>query len=213
MSDPIPKPRWRRVLWWLYRQAKHLLALFGLGVIVWYGFFDLSHMTTRGMRPLLHATREGDGDHVLTERLTYRLRSPRRWELITYRQDDGRAAVRRVVGLPGETVQMLRGGKVVIDGRNVEKPSGLASIKYLPACNVFEEKKVACGDGYFVLGDESMDIFDSRFELPVTRNALIGRPWLIVAPRSRIGLISHKRVPSGRDKTGNQSGGGGYVSP
>jgi len=116
MSDSTPQPRWRRVSGWVYRQAKHLLALFGLGVLVWYGWFDLSQLTTRGMKPLLHTPREGSGDHVLSE-------------------------------------------------------------------------------GYFVLGDDGMDIFDSRFEMPVTRHALIGRPWLIVAPGSRIGLISHKRRP------------------
>jgi len=195
MSQPDSVPIRRRVARWFFRMARHLLALFGLATLTYYGCFDLSQMNSRGMRPVLHGARGKGGDRVLTERVTYRVRSPRRWELITFQSDDERKTVRRVVGLPGETVQILKGGRVIIDGRRVDQPAGLAAIEYLPVCNVSGGKKVKCGDGYFVMGDDRMDIFDSRFLPPVPPDGLIGRPWMIVSPRSRIGWIDHHHSP------------------
>jgi len=195
MSQPASPPIRRRILRWIFRITKHLLALFGLAMLTYYGCFHLSQMKNRSMRPTLQWSRETDGDRVLTERLTYRVRSPRRWELITYRIDDGQTAVRRVVGLPGEFVQIRKGGQVVIDGRDVDQPPGLAAIQYMPVCNVHGDRKVECGDGYFVLGDAKMDVNDSRFEPPVLPDALVGRPWLIVTPWSRIRWIDHEESP------------------
>ena len=80
-------------------------------------------------------------DLVLTERVSYRLRRPRRWELIAYRRSDGQVIIRRAVGLPGEAVQLTDKGRVLIDGRPVDRPPRLDSIQYLPVCNVQSGKK------------------------------------------------------------------------
>ena len=71
-----------------------------------------------------------DGDRVLVQKGLYDWRAPRRWEVVVF-QDPGapdRAFVKRVVGLPGEEVQ-IRGGDVVIDGRVARK--GLAEQRAL----------------------------------------------------------------------------------
>ena len=63
------------------------------------------------------------GDRVLVSPAIYRLRPPRRWELAAFRhpEEPGRVCVKRVVGLPGESVQ-IRDGEVYVDGRLARKP-------------------------------------------------------------------------------------------
>jgi len=59
-----------------------------------------------------------DGDRVLVDKLTYSLRPPRRWELVAFRhpREPSRILVKRVVGLPGESVR-IRDGEVYVDGK------------------------------------------------------------------------------------------------
>ncbi len=73
------------------------------------------------------------GDRVLVEKLVYRMRSPRRWELVAFRRGGpaGTLAVKRVVGLPGEQVE-IRGGDVYIDGRVARKTLAQQKAMALP---------------------------------------------------------------------------------
>lgn len=53
-----------------------------------------------------------------------------------------------------------------------------------------EDRVVDCGEGYFGLGDDSMDSDDSRIEGPIPPNWIVGRAWLIVQPWARFGLVN-----------------------
>lgn len=171
------------------RQTERGLALFGLGVIVFHFGFDLSRMTSDSMRPTLQGTCWENGDRILTEKISYWFRRPRRWEVVTFRHEDGRQIMKRVVGLPGEHVQMLRGGRLVIDGQEIDVPASLDFLEYFPFGKLVDDQSVACGEGYFVLGDFSRDSDDSRFNGPVPSEAIIGRAWLIVGPAGRRGFV------------------------
>jgi signal peptidase I len=181
--------RLRWWLRWLFRQAEHCLALIGLGTLVYFGCFDLSRITSGSMAPTLCGENVETGDLVLTERCTYWFRRPRRWEVIAFRRSDGEQVMKRVVGLPGERVQMLRGGKILIDGQPEDLPPALSFLEYFPFGNVHSNKTAECGEGYYVLGDFSRDSDDSRFNGPVPSKQLVGRPWLILAPAARRGFV------------------------
>ena len=98
--------------------------------------------------------------------------------------------MKRVVGLPGERLQMRRDGQIVINGQQVPIPEKLSFLKYIPADKTFGDKVVECGDGYFVLGDFSLDSDDSRFNGPLPWAEVIGRPWLILAPAGHRGFVN-----------------------
>jgi signal peptidase I len=75
---------------------------------------------------------DASGDRVLIDRSAYLFRSPRRWEVIAFRPPNGETlAVKRVVGLPGETVEIRR-GDVYIDGRIARKPLALQRAMAIP---------------------------------------------------------------------------------
>ncbi|MBN2477260.1 MAG: signal peptidase I [Pirellulales bacterium] len=181
----------RRPAAWLVRQLERCLALIGLATVVYLTCFDYSRVTSKSMHPTLQGTDWESGDRVLTENVSYWFRSPQRWEVITYRAADGSQIMKRVVGLPGEQVRMLRGGRILIDGREISPPPELRFLDYFPYGNLTAEKPpVQCGDGYYVLGDYTMDSDDSRFNGPVRPHQLVGRAWLILGPKGRRGLVA-----------------------
>ena len=190
MTEKPQPSRIRRLCRWLARQVEHVLALAGVGFVIYHTCFHLSRNTSPSMSPTIQGTSWENGDWVLTERVSYCLYSPSRWEVAAIRRDDGMLIMKRVVGLPGERVQVLTSGQILINGDPVKPPPSISFLKHLPYGNVHMDKVAECRDGYYVLGDDSKDSDDSRFNGPVRRGNIVGRAWLVVAPRSRIGFVN-----------------------
>jgi signal peptidase I len=175
---------YRIVLRWLERA----LATFGVIVAVYWLTMDMSVIVSPSMAPTLQGTNPDNGDRVITEKISRWYRRPRRWEVVTFIGDNGEQRMKRVAGLPGETVQMIRRDQLLIDGKPVDCPPVLDH-KYLRFGNLADGQSVPCGDGYYVLGDDLKDSDDSRFNGPVAKNRIIGRAWLIVWPLHRFGWV------------------------
>jgi signal peptidase I len=130
-----------------------------------------------------------DGDWILTERVSYWFRDPRRWEVVRFDNSEATPVMKRVVGLPHETVGIGR-DTIIIDGEILERPRSTAQVRYYAYGNVSNGQRVDCGEAYYVLGDDSRDSWDSRFEGPVPKAKIAGRVWLRVWPLSRIGSVA-----------------------
>lgn len=180
------RPLWRV---WL-RRLERVFAVIGLTLVLFHATLVSSIIVSPSMSPTLMGNSWYDGDRVLTERVSYWFRRPRRWEVVTYRRQDGMLVMKRVVGLPGEQLQLRPKGELVINGTPISRPAALSQLHYIPVSLVFEDKTVDCGKGYFVLGDDSMDSDDSRFEGPIPPNWIVGRSWLIMQPWSRFGWVN-----------------------
>ena len=168
---------------------ERLLAAIGLMFLVYFSCFDLSYMVTSSMAPTLEAGEKERADWVLTERISLWFSNPRRWEVVTFRDREGNQLMKRVVGLPAETVSLPDVGRLEINGGWVEPPGHLAFLQYLPAGNLARGASVPVREGWYVLGDHVRDSLDSRFDGPVPRQRMLGRAWLRVWPLSRFGLI------------------------
>ncbi len=188
-SNSDPAPRRRPLIRRLLRLGEHVLAAIGLVMVVYHCGFDLSRMVSGSMSPTLRASGPDDGDWVLSEKVSYHLRHPRRWELIEFTNVDGLQVMKRVVGLPGETVS-LTDKQVAIDGEPAPKPASLKEQEYWTYGNLSRGRSVECGEGYYVLGDDTKDSQDSRYDGPIPPGRIMGRPWLIVWPPSRIGFVN-----------------------
>ena len=166
----------------LLRNLEHGFALLGLFVLVYHLSLHVSTIASGSMFPTLQGTSVRNGDVVVTEKLSYRFRRPRRWEVVHYRDDAaGLQVMKRVVGLPGESVA-LRDGTLFVDGQAVRRPKSLEPLTYYAYGNLMNGATVACGDGYYVMGDDSRDSQDSRFEGPLPADRIVGRSWLVVWP-------------------------------
>ncbi len=166
-----------------------MLAVVGLLSVVYHALFDLTPIVSNSMAPTLRGDGAAGSDWLLAEKLSYRLRRPARWEIIQFRNKDGNWVAKRVVGLPGETIAM-RERDILINGQVVAPPKSLGFLRYYAFGSLSNGRSVDCKEGYFVLGDDSRDSFDSRYEGVVRPDEVQGRAWLIVRPLSRFGFVT-----------------------
>jgi signal peptidase I len=126
-----------------------------------------------------------DGDRVLVNRLSYRLHDPRRGDVVVLKRFEGasteRDLIKRVVGLPGETVE-IRNCVVYIDDRPLIEPYIDAELQQRDGCGGDQVPVTVPDETVFVLGDHRGRSSDSRVFGPVSEDVLIGRAFVIIWP-------------------------------
>ena len=127
-----------------------------------------------------------DGDNIMMDKLSYRLRDVKRGEVICFTADSGRETlIKRVIGLPGENV-MINGGSIYIDGTAINDYIGGLSFAGLA------ENGITLGkDEYFVLGDNRKDSIDSRYSEvgSVKKGDILGRAFFLFYPFNRMRIV------------------------
>ena len=131
------------------------------------------------MEPSLH-----DGEYVIVNRVTYRLQPPQRGDVIVFQRDGSREFIKRVIGLPGETVE-VRGGHVLVNGMALNE-SYIAQ----PNAYTMEPRKIGPNE-YFVLGDNRNNSSDSHNWGTVALNTIDGKAWVIYWPLKDWGIVPH----------------------
>ena len=133
-----------------------------------------------------------DEDQLIVDKMTYRFRDPKRYDIVVfpYQYQDNTYYIKRIIGLPGETVQILS-GMVYIDGMRLDEHYGN---EIMENPGIAEEPLTLGEDEYFVLGDNRNNSSDSRASDVglIHRKDLIGRAWIRVWPLSQIGVIHHE---------------------
>jgi signal peptidase I len=116
------------------------------------------------------------GYKMMTEKVSYYFHEPQRGDIVVVKQPDGQVnLVKRVMGLPGETIE-LRAGHTLINGKLIDEPWVLSfgSEYYAPA-------KIP-DDHIFIIGDNRPLSHDSRAIGPIPTNQIIGRVIFIYWP-------------------------------
>ena len=163
-------------------------CLFILAVLV--AAFILSEYVVQRVRVRNHSmehTLESD-DSVLIDKLSYRFGEPERFDIIVFRQKGtGEELIKRVIGLPFETVQIVD-GKFLIDGEVIDDYPGLDAPE--EAGLAASPIKLSVGE-YFVVGDNRKESIDSRYEAVgiVTSTRITGRMFMRVPPLSRMKIF------------------------
>ena len=126
-----------------------------------------------------------DGDRVLVNRLSYRLHDPRRGDVVVLQRFEGgadeRDLIKRVIGLPGEEVE-VRSCVVYIDDVPLVEPYLDAVIQQRDGCGEDQSPVTVPADSVFVLGDHRGKSSDSRVFGAVPYDLLIGRAFVIIWP-------------------------------
>ena len=149
------------------------------------------------MEPRLHCARPGSGclaswsDRVLANRFVYHFRDPSRGDIVVFEtparaeQECGAGGtfVKRIIGLPGETIEQ-RNGAVFVNGRQLREPyvsRDRNDFRTTP------KERIPPGH-YFMMGDNRRQSCDSREWGPVPRDNLIGKVFATYWPPKRISL-------------------------
>lgn len=133
-----------------------------------------------------------DGDNLIVDKITYRLREPKRFDIIVfpYQYKVNTYYIKRIIGLPGETIQ-IRDGDIVINGAVIEESYGREVIQ---SPGLAYEPITLGADEYFVMGDNRNDSSDSRDPSVgnIKKEDIIGRAFVRIWPLNKIGILKHQ---------------------
>ena len=133
-----------------------------------------------------------NGDHLIVDKISYRFRDPERYDIVVfpYRLEENTYYIKRIIGLPGETVQIVD-GYVYINGVQLDEHYGN---EIMEKPGIAAEPVTLGEDEYFVLGDNRNNSQDSRAENVgvIHRDELLGRAWIRIWPLDRFGVIKHE---------------------
>lgn len=134
-----------------------------------------------------------DEESLLVEKVSYYFNNPSRFDIITFYpkgRDHKEYYIKRVIGLPGETVQ-ITGNTIYIDGKVLEEHYGREAME---DGGIAEEPIKLGKDEFFVLGDNRNDSIDSRNEEVgiVKKKNIDGHAILRIYPFSKFGTIQNK---------------------
>ncbi len=151
---------------------------------VWYFGHKVS-VIGDSMNPQLE-----NGDITMINRLVYNVRKPKRGEIIAFKPNGNESThyyIKRVIGLPGETVKYAD-GNIWIDGEVLEEEYETTEIEEL---GLLEDEIELEEDEYFVLGDDRLNSEDSRMANVgnVKRSEIEGKVWMIVSPMDHFGIV------------------------
>jgi signal peptidase I len=132
-----------------------------------------------------------NGDNLIIDKISYRFRDPERFEVVVfpYKLDEKTFFIKRVIGLPGETVYIDAKGTIYINGEKLEENYGR---EVIANPGLASSEITLAEDEYFVLGDNRNNSEDSRFDDVgnIKRSDLIGRAWVRIYPFSEMGAVN-----------------------
>ncbi len=162
--------------------TRDLLIAIGLALVIIVFLYQPVKVEGTSMAPLL-----SDQERIFINKFVYRFEPIQRGDVVVfwYPLDHSKSFIKRVVGLPGETVE-IRQGTVYVDGKIVPEP-------YVPAqyedLSDFGPKHVD-KDNYFVMGDHRISSNDSRVFGPVPIQYIYGRAVFAYWPVDHFGSLS-----------------------
>lgn len=132
------------------------------------------------------------GDQLIVDKITYRFKDPVRYDIIVfpYQYEENTFYIKRIIGLPGETVQ-IADGEIYINGEILRETYGREVIQ---DPGMAAEPIELGEDEYFVLGDNRNASSDSREPSVgvIHKNDIVGRAWIRIWPLNRAGILKHQ---------------------
>ncbi|MBC7234334.1 MAG: signal peptidase I [Chloroflexi bacterium] len=169
-----------RIKSWLRELVESVLPALVIVLVVNVFLAQATRVEGQSMEPNLH-----NHQRLIIEKVTYRFRPPQRGDIIVLRRPyrSSEPLIKRVIGLPGDTVE-VKEGKVFVNGQPLEEPYLDQPTWGTMPPTVVQEEHV------FVLGDNRRASNDSRAFGTVPYSDIIGRAWLRYWPPNEIGFVN-----------------------
>lgn len=178
----------KKVLREILSTSLYLLVVLCITYLVIHFVGQRTQVSGSSMEPKL-----SNNDNLIVDKITYRFKDPERYDIIVFpfEYEDNTYYIKRIIGLPGETVYIDKEGNIYINDTLLEEPYGREVIK--EPGRAYEP--ITLGDDeYFVMGDNRNNSTDSRDPSVgnVKKDRIIGRAWLRIWPFNRFGFIKHR---------------------
>lgn len=178
----------KKVLKEIVSTSLYLLVVLIITYLVIHFVGQRTEVDGQSMEPTLQ-----DQDNLIVDKITYRFRDPQRYDIIVFpfQYQKNTYYIKRIIGLPGETVQIDLEGNIYIDGEVLEEGYGKEVI--LDPGNAITP--IFLGeDEYFVMGDNRNNSKDSRTSAVgvIHRKNIIGRAWVRIWPLNKFGVLQHQ---------------------
>jgi signal peptidase I len=169
----------RNAVEWFAIAAGALIIAFLIKTFLFQAFY----IPSESMDPTLKIN-----DRVLVNKLSYDVHSVHRGDIVVFESPPNEGAatkdlIKRVIGLPGETVES-RNGHIVIDGRDLDEPYLQPDVTTGPM-----DKVTVAPDHYWVMGDNRSNSRDSRFFGAIPESLIVGRAFVRVWPVTSLSLL------------------------
>lgn len=154
----------------LFRDVVETALLIAIAFLVVNSLIGRFRIEQVSMEPNLH-----EGEYVIVDKLSYLFRAPERGDIVVLRRPGQPDLIKRVIGLPHETIE-VHGGQVHINGQPLTEP-------YLPQpINQDTPPQPVQAGRYFVMGDNRNNSQDSRSFGTIPLEDIVGRAWIIYWP-------------------------------
>jgi signal peptidase I len=161
---------------------RELAITLGLALLIFLGYHAVAQTSVVDGSSMLPGLQ--DGQRLIVLKAAYFFSSPQRGDVVIVHPpvDPQKEYVKRLIGMPGDTVQ-VKEGLVYVNGVPLQEPYIKAPPNY--TMSLFQVPP----DNYFVMGDNRNNSYDSHFGWTVTRKNVVGEVWLRYWPLSGWGLI------------------------
>lgn len=163
-----------------------IVVFLALLVMVYLFIMSPQEINGASMEPNFH-----NGEYILTNKAMYKLRNPRRGEVVIFKSPDNKEIdyIKRIIGLPGDTVS-LSGNALWINGQRLDEPYLAPGTYIFGGSYLRENEPVVVPPGqYFVVGDNRPHSKDSREFGPIAKEDFIGLAVLRYWPLNKLGLV------------------------
>jgi len=134
-----------------------------------------------------------DGDNLIVDKISYRFRNPERFDIIVfpYKYKEDTFYIKRIIAMPGETVQITEEGDILIDGEVLDEAYGREVMK---SPGIAAQPIYLNTNEYFVLGDNRNASADSRDPSVgvISGDDIIGRAWVRIWPFDKMEVLPHQ---------------------
>jgi len=180
--------KWSAFLQWLRTYGKTIFVTAVVVFFIRWKVVEPFYIPSSSMEPTLKRY-----DRILVNKIKYAVGTPERWQVLVFKDphDPSRNFIKRLVGLPGETIR-IEDGEIYVNDVRLEKPSQIHSVFYTDVGRWGTVEPVKVPDGcYFMLGDNSERSMDSRMwkDPFVPKADIIGEAVTIIWPFDRIQII------------------------
>ncbi len=177
----LAQSKFMKVITWVLQ----IVITIALAAVISLMFCQTVALQEGSMDPTFSA-----GEKFLINRAVYKIGSPQRGDVIAFRissDKKGSTHIKRVIGIPGDTIQ-IKDGQIRINDKTYVEERDLPSIVN---AGIAEDPIVLESDEYFVLGDNRNNSEDSRFADigNVKKENIIGKIWFVISPMNRIGFV------------------------